>query len=427
MKHFNRLIAVTAAVIVMIFTGANLLLTGSGPARHSRPYRVEVNRISRQIEAEGLQQVDLSDYSYVTHVERYGKSSLAAGEADHISSSSSGGFLSPDSDYVLREINGSIYRFDYTVDTSDGSASLRIAVNVILALMSLLVLGVLLYIRRNVLRPFETLTDVPYELSKGNLTTPLREQKSRYFGRFVWGVDLLREHMEEQKSRELAMQKDRKTLLLSLSHDIKTPLSAIKLYAKALSRGLYEDRDRQISIAESINAKADEIECYVSQIIRSSREDFLNLEVTVGEFYLSELMDKTCAYYQEKLSLIKTAFICDPYSDCLLKGDPDRCVEVLQNLMENAIKYGDGRYISIHLAEEDGCQLITVTNSGSSLPDAELPHIFDSFYRGSNAGNQPGSGLGLYICRQLMHRMRGEIFASGADGKMAVTMVIEKP
>lgn len=189
-------------------------------------------------------------------------------------------------------------------------------------------------------------------------------------------------------------------MLLSLSHDIKTPLSAIKLYSKALSKGLYEDRDRQIVIAENINTKADEIERYVSEIIRTSREDFLDLEVIPGEFYLSELIDRLCGYYQDKLSLIKTDFLCDSYDDCLLKGDRDRCIEVLQNIMENAVKYGNGRYIAIHLTEEDGCQLITVTNSGNSLPDEELPHIFDSFYRGSNTGQQQGSGLGLYICRQ---------------------------
>lgn len=410
MRHFDRLIAVTAAVIILIFTGANLLLIHTDSPDQSRPYRVEINRIAHEMEAGGPEQVTLSDYSYVTHVEQYGGTD----------------FFSPDSDYALREINGTLYRFDYTSDSNSRNTALRTAVNVILALMSLLSLSILFYIRHSILRPFETLTDVPYELSRGNLTAPLREQKNRYFGRFVWGVDLLREHMEEQKARELAMQKDRKTLLLSLSHDIKTPLSAIKLYSKALSKGLYEDRDRQIVIAENINTKADEIERYVSEIIRTSREDFLDLEVIPGEFYLSELIDRLCGYYQDKLSLIKTDFLCDSYDDCLLKGDRDRCIEVLQNIMENAVKYGDGKYIAIHPTEEDGCQFITVTNSGNSLPDEELPHIFDSFYRGSNTGQQQGSGLGLYICRQLMHRMGGEIFAAPTGDEMAVTIVIGK-
>jgi signal transduction histidine kinase len=239
-------------------------------------------------------------------------------------------------------------------------------------------------------------------------------------------VDLLRENMEQQKQRELELQKEKKTLLLSLSHDIKTPLSAIKLYAKALSKGLYSDEKKQLQIAHSIDAKADEIESFVSQIVQASNEDFLSLEVCNGEFYLSELMDQICGYYREKLALVKIDFTVAPYSNCLIRGDLDRGVEVIQNLMENAIKYGDGERIDLLASEEDGCILISVCNSGCTLPSAELPHIFDSFWRGSNADKQKGSGLGLYICRQLMHKMGGDIFAEISDGRMVVTTVFPK-
>lgn len=114
------------------------------------------------------------------------------------------------------------------------------------------------------------------------------------------------------------------------------------------------------------------------------------------------------------------------YSDCILKGDPNRFVEVLQNIIENAIKYGDGHTIEILFSKEENCRLVTVRNSGCTLSDAELPHIFESFWRGSNVGNNSGSGLGLYICRQLMHKMDGDIFAEIEEGMMCVTVVIRE-
>ena len=175
-----------------------------------------------------------------------------------------------------------------------------------------------------------------------------------------------------------------------------------------------------------INAKADEIEGYVSQIIRASKDDFLDLAVTVDEFYLSELVSKLTLYYRDKLETIKTDFQVGSFGNCLLKGDPERSIEVLQNLMENAIKYGDGEQIHIRFSEEDGCILICVCNTGCTLPAAELPHVFDSFWRGSNADSHPGSGLGLYICRQLMHKMNGDIFAQIKDECMMVTAVFLK-
>ena len=277
--------------------------------------------------------------------------------------------------------------------------------------------------RVKILRPFERLTNVPYELSKGNLTPPVKESRSRFFGKFLWGIDLLRENIEQQKQRELELQKDKKTLLLSLSHDIKTPLSAIKLYSKALSKNLYPDAEKQREIAEKINDKADEIESYVSQIITASREDFLSLEVENGEFYLSELVRNIAAYYGEKLAIVKTEFFIGEYKNCLLYGDLDRSTEVLQNIIENAIKYGDGKQLEILFPEEDEGVLISVRNSGCTLDKAELPHIFESFWRGANSENIRGSGLGLYICRQLMHKMNGEIFAEIDGDFITVTAV----
>ncbi|MBR6670391.1 MAG: HAMP domain-containing histidine kinase, partial [Ruminococcus sp.] len=203
-------------------------------------------------------------------------------------------------------------------------------------------------------------------------------------------------------------------------------LLSTKIYSKALSKGLYTNTEKQSEIAESINTKADEIEGYVSEIITASREDFLSFEVDMGEFYLSELVNRIRIYYIEKLSLIKTDFTVGEYIDCLISGDLDRSVEVVQNIMENAIKYGDGKEISIGFSEEDGCILVAVKNSGCTLPDTDLPHIFESFWRGTNAENQKGSGLGLYICRQLMHKMNGEVFAQIKDRDMCVTAVFCK-
>ncbi len=412
MKAFNRIFMAVIIILTVLFAAANVILASNGDSG-GRPYRVEINRLVRQIETEG--HADVSGCEYVTNIERYSENFYE-----------SYGTYDLDSDYAVREINGELYRFDYKTDGGSDRTRLIVTVNVILGVMAVLIISVMLYIKFSILAPFERLTDIPYELSKGNLTSPIKETKNRFFGRFIWGVDMLRENIEQQKKRELDLQRDKKMLLLSLSHDIKTPLSAIKLYSKALSKGLYESHEKQHEIAESINAKADEIESYVSQIVTASREDFLSFDVNMGEFYLSELVTKIKGYYTEKLSLIGTDFSVSDYSDCLLNGDPERSVEVLQNIMENAVKYGDGKSITLNFSEEDGCILITVAGSGCTLSDTDLPHVFDSFWRGANAENIAGSGLGLYISRKLMHKMNGDIFAEIMDGVMRVTAVFTK-
>ncbi|MDE7299053.1 MAG: HAMP domain-containing histidine kinase [Lachnospiraceae bacterium] len=411
MKSFRRIFIIIVLCAAAIFTAVNLFLSALCSA-DGRPHRVELSRLAEQLRRDGPESIDLSGSTCITAVVRYD------GSGDF--------FDGAESDYALRLIDGELYRFDYSAEHFSGQKSLIIAVNLGLAAMAALLFAVLLFVRRSILLPFCSLANVPYELSRRNLAVPLKENKSRFFGRFVWGIDLLRERLEQQKQRELALQRDRKTQLLSVSHDIKTPLSAIRLYASALSRRLYPEPERQSEIALRIRDRADEIESFVAELIKASGEDFPEPEIKIGDFYLSWLVRQISSYYTDKLALVHTDFQVGRYSDCLLKGDPDRAVEVLQNIMENAVKYGDGGFIRICFSEEEGCVLITVENSGSSPAVHEMPHIFDSFWRGSNSEGKSGSGLGLSICRRLMNRMDGEVFAAADDGAMRVTAVFRK-
>lgn len=405
MKGFDRIIAVFAAVTAAMFAAVNITFAVAD-ADGSRLHIVEANRVARAIEETG-EIPDISGCETVTGV--------------YVQSGDDSAFFASDPDNVIIEAGGRLYRIEYKEKT-DRSYILR--VNIILAVFAASVIGLLAYIRQTVIRPFLRISELPAELAKGNLTVPLKEQKNRSFGKFLWGLDMLREKLEQSKRSELELQKEKKTMLMSLSHDIKTPLSAIKLYSAALSKGIYTDPEKRREAADSINAKADEIEKLVNEIIHANTEDIMSFDVKDGEFYLSGVIDGISSYYRDKLT--GTEFVIGRYDDCIIKGDPDRLTEVLQNIIENAVKYGDGSRIGLSFSEEEDCRLITVTNSGCTLPESELAHIFESFRRGSNVGSKPGSGLGLYICRQLMSAMNGDIFAEIHGGDMSVTVVCRK-
>lgn len=407
MKSFDRLIIIITLLFAALIAGANLLMSDSSAVKESSGLAaIETERLCRQFEEKG--EADLSGCKYIKAV------TPDDGSKDFYEHSSS----------LFRNVGGRIYRFDRT-DEGDGSKS-RLILNLSLGAAAALTLILMIYFRQRLIKPFNKLSDLPYELSRGNLTVPLKENGSRYFGKFIWGADMLREALEKQKQRELAFQKDKQTMLLSISHDIKTPLSAIKLSSKALSKGIYTDPAKLSEVYEGIVLRADEIEQYVSQLTASAGDDFLSLEVVKGEMYLSELIEGIRVYYTDKLSVLHTELKIEPFPDCLISCDPDRAAEVLQNLMENAIKYGNGREIVISVSEEEDCRLVTVSNGGCTLREDELIHIFDSFCRGSNAGNKPGSGLGLYICRRLMSKMDGDIFARMDGDTISVTAVFRK-
>ena len=363
---------------------------------------VEAKQIARRLENESVENIDLSDYRTIIKIEPFDDSEV-------------------NYEYIVAENNGVLYRIGYERNFNYRTV---VTVNICLAVMLIFTIGVSIYIDRKILKPFSSMTDMTIDLAKGNLTAPIKQEKSRYFGKFIWGMDMLRENLEDSKRKELEYQKEKKTLVLSLSHDIKTPLSAIELYTRALKDGIYDSEEKKKEALEGIQKNAEEIKRYAGEISKISREDFIDLNVNIGEVYLDEVMKKIEVYYQDKLSVLHTSFTVDEHSNCLLKADPDRLAEVLQNFMENAIKYGDGNLINISFEEEEDYKLICVKNTGTAPDETDMQNIFDSFYRGKNAESINGSGLGLYICKHLMQKMDGDVYAEAEeDGFKAVAVV----
>ncbi len=403
MRAFRRLCIVVITVFLLLTAILNLFLVGVKD-RNEGIYRVEAKRLADEIAETG--NYDLEKYPHITGV----------------FNADDGELYISDEHYLIIEAGSMLYRVEYIV--GNGQYSI-VAINCVFGALFLLMIGILYYIWGHIIVPFGRLNDVPQELAKGNLAVPIPEEKSRFFGKFTWGVNLLRESIEDSRKKEIMMQRDKKLLLLSLSHDIKTPLAAIKLNAKALAKGLYKDEGKRRAAAESINTRADEIERFVSEITKAASEDFMSFEVTQGEAFLSVIITRINARYAPQLAMSGTEFVIQKYDDCILSCDPDRLAECLQNLIDNAIKYGDGRRIEISFDKMDGCELITVSNTGCSLEAKELPQIFESFHRGNNARKVQGNGLGLFICRRLMGLMNGEVYADIRDECFYITLVVK--
>ena len=406
-KRFSCLIFIIEITLVLLCNGFYLYQNKSDSGRM---YRVEAKRIEERIEEENLSEaevlsMDLSEYETIVAVSKFIPEEKCT------------------NDYIVTEVNDHLYRIEYHIMQAGNTP---LYMNIALLCMICIIGVVLFYVDKKVLQPFHAMSDLSCELAKGNLSAPIKEEKSKVFGRFLWGMDMLREKLEENKEKELEFQKERKTLILSLSHDIKTPLSSIELYSRALSENLYDTQEKKDEALQGIARNVKEIKQYVDEIVIASREDFLNLEVVMSEVYLSQVINGICAYYKDKLSVIHTELEVEPFAECLVKGEKDRLVEVLQNVMENAIKYGDGNKIRISFEEEEDCKLIHIENSGCNLKEEEVPNLFDSFYRGSNSHGVKGNGLGLYICKNLMHKMDGEVFAKTKEDGFVLTVVVRK-
>ena len=291
-KFFTLLIVIAEILLIVSINGLYLYQNNNSDGR---TYLVEAERLIKEIEEQKTEVSEIESMSLNKYETIVGIREFAPGE-------------SCANDYLVEEIDGELYRIEYV---QERNSRLPLYINISLVGMMVLTIIVLMYVYHKVLKPFQNMSNLSFELAKGNLSMPVKEEKSKLFGRFLWGMDMLREKLEDNKERELEFQKERKTLILSLSHDIKTPLSSIELYAKALAEDLYESQEKREEALQGIARNVKEIKGYVDEIVTASREDFLNLEVSMGEYYLSEVMRDIESYYKDKLSVIHTEFDMD--------------------------------------------------------------------------------------------------------------------
>lgn len=423
MKKINLIIAGCILFYLTALFTAGIYLKLQ-PQKAGGEYLTEVNKIMYGLKEQGgFSQPELTDTQYVSEVSFLKQEDMEDQLKNQIFFKTKNGLKMHMEPLIIEDKVLGFIRFDYK-EKIDQAKEIRLVLGIIF-LSGIFLLAVLLYIRNRLVRPFIVLSSIPYELAKGRLGMEIEENKSRFFGKFVWGISMLKDNLKASQIKALKLEKEKKLLLLSISHDIKTPLNSIKLYAKALEEGIYDTREKRLQALAHIQKLSDEIEGFVKEIIKNSSENVVSVEVENSDFYLKDLADQIREYYEPKCALVMTEFVIGSYENKLLKGSIDGAFEVIENIMENAFKYGDGRRIEISFYEEEYCQLIRIKNTGQTVRAEEIPHLFDSFYRGSNAGSREGNGLGLYICREIMGKMEGGIFALEEEDGMSFHLVFQ--
>ncbi|MBR1392091.1 MAG: HAMP domain-containing histidine kinase [Lachnospiraceae bacterium] len=439
MKRYNRMTGVILSLYLLLGIVFVILVHRVG-RNADNYYLVEVNRIMAEAEEslrkspemysqEGIlslsEQLGLEDYGCLLSV-----SFLCADTGEQEKNTVKAFFEDSQGSSVISALYDGERLVGYVkVVYDDQAASIGAGIFSVavffFAAAGLLLFGVLWHIRNSIVAPLDQAELFLTSMSKGNLEEEIPLEKGRYLFSFQNSVGKLRDELKVTHERELALLREKKMLILSLTHDVKTPLSTILLSAKALQRKLYREEEQKEEAYQQIIDRGEEILHYVEEIAEGSKEDIIEIPVAMEEFYLSEAVARVQKDYEGKCALLQVAFTIGAYRDILLRGDLHRTVEAVENLLENGLKYGDGLRLAITFTEEEGCRLLHVFNSGEPVGEEELPHLFDSFYRGSNVRGKNGSGLGLYICKQIMTKMGGDVYALRREDGMEVVLVFE--
>jgi signal transduction histidine kinase len=242
------------------------------------------------------------------------------------------------------------------------------------------------------------------------------------------------ERLANERSEALEEADKIKDQFLSLaSHELKTPISAIKGYAQLAERRLGQVADRSPALTGTqevlgkINQQADRLTGLVNDLLDVSRIQAGRLEFRLEPCDLAALCHQ--AVEEQQLASGRSISFVAPGEAITMSADSDRIGQVLNNLLTNALKYSDeNRPVHMRLSRQGKQALVQIEDEGVGIPKDELPFIFDRFFRARTArsGPQRGLGLGLAICKEIIERHHGRIWATSEEGKGS-TFTIELP
>ena len=315
------------------------------------------------------------------------------------------------------------YRFYDSVNQK-----MQAAVCLVLGLCALFLLCWGLYLYKKLTEPFYRLSGYPERLSKGMITEKLPDTRNCFFGRFVWGINMLSDKLEHDRETFRKAMIEREQFVTALVHGIKTPAANIKLLSEAIETGLYDPEgnvnEKDAELAGKIGAHADEIEAIISRVVKESTTVIFDFNPDAKPFYRNAVIRFLEEEYANCLKVCRIPLTVESDGDPLICSDFDGVCRILRQMMDNAVKYGDGTGITVRLTKNDEGHFLTVANRGEPLPESEVHFVFNSLWRGSNAAGIKGSGIGLYEARLIARKLGGDIRMQTAAHETAVTLFL---
>ena len=231
--------------------------------------------------------------------------------------------------------------------------------------------------------------------------------------------------MNNMSEKAAIAEKTRTEFISQVSHELRTPLTAITGWAEtiAFDPDVKGDSLRGINI---ISKEAERLTNMVTELLEFTRiqDGRFNLRIELIDI-AAELEDALFTYGELMKQAGMTVKYTPPVTEIpLIPADSERLKQVFLNLLDNAMKHGgDGGRIDVGLRQEDGHVRVTVRDYGHGIPEAELPHVKEKFYKGSSKNR--GTGIGLAVCDEIVTRHGGTLTVSNApEGGCLVTVTL---
>ena len=415
MKNYYRTVLSVAIISMLLITALFFMSVKTDAGKRNASMIIELNDIVKTLE-EGAD-VDSSDISSHFVINDPDGNTIYDSEGGSSNVTVTDAIASDyPYQYVIRDgrIAGSVIIVDDGVSRIETLRN-RIVVILYIAVLILFIAAMIFgkYVENNIFIPFRRMKGFAEKVARGQLDEPLPMDRNNLFGDFSESFDIMREELLSSKERELSLQKKEREMIASLSHDLKTPITGIKLTTELLETKASMSDSPDPSMLEKLNniyIKADQIDKLVSDLFESALNELGEFTVNLTD-EKSGIIDSIVRSYDDK-----ELTNCSDIPDVLINIDSKRLSQVIGNIISNSYKYADTR-IDVDYKVEGRFLEMTLRDYGPGVPEDEIELITNKFYRGKDSKTvyKDGNGLGLYIGKILMEKMNGELIPGNAD------------
>ena len=301
---------------------------------------------------------------------------------------------------------------------------MSIAVVLILALTSVLLT---MWIGRSFFRPIDELNVAMQHIKDGNfdyiLPTDVKEKGE--IGAMYRNYEDMRLRLKESAEEKIEREKQNKELISNISHDLKTPITAIKGYSQGLIEGVADNPEKQMKYIKIINSKANDMNNLINELtlyssIDNNRIPYNFVKINVAD-YFGDCIEEIGADLESRGIKLNYSNLTAP--DTMIVADPEQIKRVVNNVVSNSVKYlgrDDGTgVIDIRILDEIDSVRVELEDNGRGIAQKDIPNIFDRFYRTDSSRNskQGGSGIGLSIVKKIIEDHGGYIWATSHEGE----------
>ena len=315
--------------------------------------------------------------------------------------------------------------YDISLAQSSSSQVRLMAKDMILTATIILVftaLSVGLWIYRSIAVPLVKLRKATRNIKEGNLDFVLEVEGNDEFSQLCQDFEEMRKRLKESTEEKILMDKENKELISNISHDLKTPITAVKGYVEGIMDGVADTPEKMDRYVRTIYNKTNEMDHLINELTFYSKIDTNRIPYTFSKLNVEDYFSD-CA---EELGLeMETRGIELVYANYVEKGvqviaDGEQIRRVIHNIVSNAIKYMEKPKGIIQLRVKDVGDFIQVEieDNGKGIAAKDLPYIFDRFYRTdvSRNSSKGGSGIGLSIGKKIIEDHGGKVWATSRLG-----------